>query len=54
MLRWGDEWLARNKVPLTLKHKDCGRDFKHAVVCGNCRKPLKAKDMSYRLNYRPP
>jgi DNA-binding HxlR family transcriptional regulator len=53
MLRWGDDWLARGEVPLILKHKDCGQDFNPAVVCDHCHKPLKAKDMSYRLNYRP-
>ena len=53
MLRWGDTWLARGEVPLILKHKDCGEDFNPSVVCDHCRMPLKAKDMSYRLNYRP-
>jgi DNA-binding HxlR family transcriptional regulator len=53
MLRWGDEWLARGEVPLILNHKDCGKDFSPVVVCDHCREPLEAKDMSYRLNYRP-
>jgi DNA-binding HxlR family transcriptional regulator len=53
MLRWGNDWLARGEVPLILKHKDCGKDFNPTVVCDHCRKPLKAKEMSYRLNYRP-
>ena len=53
MLRWGNDWLARGEVPLILKHNDCGKDFNPTVVCDHCRKPLKAKDMSYRLNYRP-
>jgi DNA-binding HxlR family transcriptional regulator len=53
MLRWGDTWLARGEVPLILEHKDCGEDFNPSVVCDHCRVPLKAKDMSYRLNYRP-
>jgi len=53
MLRWGDDWLAGGKVPLILHHKDCGKDFDPGVVCNHCREPLKAKDMSYRLNYRP-
>lgn len=53
MMRWGDEWLARGEVPLILNHRECGKDFNPAVVCDHCRKPIKAKDMSYRLNYRP-
>jgi DNA-binding HxlR family transcriptional regulator len=53
MMRWGDDWLARGEVPLILNHKDCGHDFKPAVICDRCREPLRAKDMSYRLNYRP-
>jgi DNA-binding HxlR family transcriptional regulator len=53
MLRWGDDWLASGKRPLILRHDDCGRDFSPSVVCDHCREPLKAKDMSYRLTYRP-
>jgi DNA-binding HxlR family transcriptional regulator len=53
MLRWGDDWLARGKPPLILTHKKCGHDFNPAVVCDHCREPLLARDMSYRLNYRP-
>ena len=53
MLRWGDDWLARKKPPLILTHKRCGHDFNPTVVCDHCRKPLRAKEMSYRLNYRP-
>jgi len=53
MLRWGDDWLACGKPPLILTHKKCGHDFNPAVVCDHCREPLLARDMSYRLNYRP-
>jgi DNA-binding HxlR family transcriptional regulator len=53
MLRWGDEWLARGKPPLTLTHRGCGRDFEALVVCDHCKEALKASDMSYRLNYHP-
>lgn len=53
MLRWGDDWLARGEPPLILNHEGCGRDFKPTVVCDHCRRPIKAKDMSYRMNYRP-
>jgi hypothetical protein len=53
MLRWGDDWLARGEPPLILEHETCGHDFNATVICSHCRKPLKAKEMSYRLNYRP-
>jgi DNA-binding HxlR family transcriptional regulator len=53
MLRWGDDWLARGKPPLILKHNECGHDFNPTVVCNHCREPLRAQEMSYRLNYRP-
>ena len=32
MLRWGDDWLARGKPPLILKHNECGHDFNPTVV----------------------
>jgi DNA-binding HxlR family transcriptional regulator len=53
MLRWGDDWLARGKPPLLLKHTGCEHDFKPTVMCNCCREPLHAKHMSYRLNYYP-
>ena len=53
MLRWGDRWLSRDEPPLILTHRDCGSDFNPTVVCDHCHAPLKATDMSYRLNYRP-
>jgi DNA-binding HxlR family transcriptional regulator len=53
MLRWGDDWLAHGRRPLTLKHSKCGHDFNPTVVCSHCREPLRAQEMSYRLNYRP-
>lgn len=52
MLRWGDRWLSRDEPPLILTHQACGMDFEPSVVCSHCREPLKASDMSYRLNYR--
>ena len=53
MLRWGDRWLSRDEPPLILTHYDCGMDFQATVICDHCREPLRASDMSYRLNYRP-
>src|SRR5262249_40439560 len=52
MLRWGDRWLSRDEPPLIMTHNSCGKDFEPTVVCNHCLAPLKANDMSYRLNYR--
>ncbi len=51
MLGWGDRWLANGKPPLVLTHIACGRDFDPVVLCDQCRRPLVARDMSYKLNY---
>jgi DNA-binding HxlR family transcriptional regulator len=51
MLSWGDRWLADGKPPLILSHIACGRDFAPTVICDQCRQPLAAHDMSYKLNY---
>ena len=53
MLAWGDRWLARGKPPLLLRHSRCGQDFQASVICNECRKPIIAADMQYRLNYDP-
>jgi DNA-binding HxlR family transcriptional regulator len=54
MQRWGDHWLADGKPPLLLKHKACGAEFDPLVICDQCRQPLRAADMSYKLNYPLP
>jgi DNA-binding HxlR family transcriptional regulator len=54
MLCWGDRWLSGGKPPLILTHLTCGADFEPAVICDHCREPLKASDMSYKLNYSFP
>jgi len=51
MLGWGDRWLANGRPPLILTHKACGGDFSPMVVCDQCRRPLAAREMSYKLNY---
>ena len=51
MLSWGDRWLANGKPPLILTHLACGSDFNPTVICDQCRRPLAAHDMSYKLNY---
>lgn len=54
MLRWGDRWLSDGKPPLILTHIACGSDFDPTVICDQCRRPLAARDMSYKLNYPLP
>jgi DNA-binding HxlR family transcriptional regulator len=53
MLAWGDRWLSRNRPPLLLHHKTCGNDFRPMVICNECKKPIVAADMRYKLNYDP-
>ena len=54
MLRWGDRWLSAGEPPLILTHQGCGADFDPIVVCDQCKEPLHAHDMSYKLNYDLP
>jgi hypothetical protein len=53
MLRWGDRWLSKGKLPLLLKHTTCGHDFHASVICDRCKQPIVAADMQYKLTYDP-
>ena len=53
MMAWGDRWLSRRGPPLILTHRDCGKDFTPLVICDQCRKPIEATAMTYRMNYQP-
>jgi DNA-binding HxlR family transcriptional regulator len=53
MLRWGDRWLSKGKPPLILTHLKCGHDFQPSVKCDQCKQPIVAADMRYRLTYDP-
>ncbi|BAT61505.1 putative HTH-type transcriptional regulator YtcD [Variibacter gotjawalensis] len=53
MLAWGDRWLGKGRPPLILTHAACGHDFDPAVICDQCRKPINAGEMQYRLRYDP-
>jgi DNA-binding HxlR family transcriptional regulator len=53
MLAWGDRWLSRNRPPLLLHHKRCRNDFQPVVICDECKQPVIAADMRYRLSYKP-
>jgi DNA-binding HxlR family transcriptional regulator len=53
MLAWGDRWLSRNRAPLLLHHKTCGNDFRPTVICNECKQPIVAAEMRYKLSYNP-
>ncbi len=53
MLRWGVAGCRVTSRPPILTHYDCGANFQATIICDKCRKPLHAKDMSYRLSHRP-
>lgn len=53
MMAWGDRCLASGKPPLILTHKSCGHDFQAVVICDQCKRPIVAADMKYRLTYDP-
>lgn len=53
MQAWGDRWLSGGEPPLILTHLDCGHDFTATVICDQCRQPVEAHAMRYRLNYDP-
>lgn len=53
MAAWGDKWLSGGEPPLLLTHKDCNHDFIPTVICDQCKKPIEAQSMKYRMSYNP-
>jgi DNA-binding HxlR family transcriptional regulator len=53
MMAWGDRWLSRGEPPIQLTHKACGNDFTPVIICDQCRKPVTAHNMKYRMKYDP-
>lgn len=50
LLAWGDRWLAdADGPPLTLIHKTCGAVTHPYVACSACGKPLRPREVDYRL-----
>ncbi len=50
MSRWGDRWLAGEQgVPVVLHHDRCAHDTYPEVVCGACKQPLRAEEVSNRM-----
>lgn len=53
MMAWGDKWRSNGKAPLILTHIDCGHDFTPTVICNECKNPVQAHAMQYRMRYNP-
>jgi DNA-binding HxlR family transcriptional regulator len=50
MMQWGDRWLDEGKgPPLLLVHKPCGKLSRPVLRCDKCDKPVRARDMTWRL-----
>ncbi len=46
MIQWGDKWLrTTGGRSIALRHRTCGKRMRVAVVCGQCREPLTARDV---------
>jgi DNA-binding HxlR family transcriptional regulator len=51
LMRWGDKWLAGEQgAPVTVIHRDCGRETVPAVVCSECGQPLTAGHLHLQVN----
>jgi DNA-binding HxlR family transcriptional regulator len=47
IVRWGDRWLDEGKgPPVLLRHRGCGHVTQAEVVCGECKQPLHARDIT--------
>lgn len=46
MIQWGEKWLRSSAAPaFFLRHRACGERLHVAVICGECRAPLSARDV---------
>lgn len=51
LMRWGDKWLAGEAgTPVTVIHRDCGRETTAIVSCSECGGPLTAGHLDLRVN----
>ena len=55
MHEWANRWIVdRDRRPLQLVHKACGKPLVSRVVCSECGEPLRAAEVSFdRDAYRP-
>ena len=51
MMAWGDRHLGDGQPPLLLHHLACDHDFTAVVVCNQCREPVTAQTVRYRMLY---
>jgi len=50
ILKWGDRYyVSPEGPPLLLKHKAHGHPLDPAVVCSCCRRPVEAREVSFRI-----
>jgi DNA-binding HxlR family transcriptional regulator len=50
LLTWGDKWCGKgNGNPMILKHKTCGEYLTPKVRCNQCREPLIATEVDFKL-----
>ncbi len=54
LMRWGDKWLAGEAgVPVTITHKDCGKETVPVVTCSECEQALIAGHLNLSENKVP-
>jgi DNA-binding HxlR family transcriptional regulator len=55
MHEWANRWIVdRDRQPLVLLHKPCGKRMHSRMVCSECGETLRAEDVAYdRDSYRP-
>lgn len=51
LMHWGDKWQAGAEgAPVTVKHKDCGRETVPVISCSECGEPLIAGHLHLQVN----
>src|SRR5690606_31139611 len=49
LMEFGDKWLTGGEPPpLTLIHLRCGHECHPTTVCGECKDPVHAREVTYR------
>jgi DNA-binding HxlR family transcriptional regulator len=55
LMRWGDcYYVSPEGPPLLLTHKGCAADLDPKVVCSECRQPVEAEEVEYRIREKTP
>ncbi len=51
LMHWGDKWLTGEEgAPVTVTHKDCGKQTIPVVTCSVCGDPLVAGHLHLQVN----